>query len=152
MNLDNVTRDDWILGGLALVLAIVVVALPWFSFGGGTVASIPIPSYDLTATDAPDGWLGILALLALIALIADIAVDRLSPQTTLPSIGGSRTTTRFALAAAAVGFLALKFIFHLGHFSDLGFGFWVAVLVSIALVVVAERGRHVPALSQATQA
>ena len=31
MNLENVTRDDWIVGGLALLLAISLLFFPWFS-------------------------------------------------------------------------------------------------------------------------
>jgi hypothetical protein len=102
------------------------------------VFSISVTS---TATGAPDGWLGILAMIALIALIADLAVERLSPQTQLPEIGGSRAATRFILAAAAAGFLVLKFIFHINHFSDLGFGFWVALVLSGGLVYTAMQAR-----------
>ena len=68
MKLENVSRDDWILAGVALLLLITLVALPWFSISVGpfTVTS--------TATGSPDGWLGILGVLALAALIADLAV------------------------------------------------------------------------------
>lgn len=64
--MDNVRREDAIVGGLAVLLIIVLVAFPWFSIGVGPF------SFTLTATDAPDGWLGVLALIALIALIADL--------------------------------------------------------------------------------
>ncbi len=141
MNLDNVRRDDWIVGGLAILLLIALVAFPWFSIGGGSIGGVSIPSFDFTATDAPDGWLGLLAVIALIAAVADLAVERLSPQTQLPEIGGSRTMTRFVLVAAAAGFMALKFLFHLGHFSDLGWGFWLSVVVVGALLYFAEQAR-----------
>ncbi len=56
--MDNVTRDDWIVGGLAVLLAIFLFALPWFdisvSFGPDSVGG------TLTATDGPDGWTGVL--------------------------------------------------------------------------------------------
>jgi len=109
--------------------------------GGGSVGNIPIPSIDLTATDAPSGWLGILALLALIALLADLAIERFSPQTALPNVGGSRTMTRFVLGIAAVVFLVLKFLFNI-HFSDFGFGFWLAVILSVGLVYVLMQARN----------
>ena len=61
MNLDNVRREDWILGGVALLLAIDLLFFPWFS----------ISIFDFSGTDAPDGWLGVLALLATLAVVAD---------------------------------------------------------------------------------
>ena len=42
MKLENVTRDDWIVGGLALLLAIFLLVLPWFSVGGGTGGDAPV--------------------------------------------------------------------------------------------------------------
>ncbi len=68
MNLDNVTRDDWILGGIALFLAIDLLFLPWFDITVGPL------SFTSTATGAPDGWLGILGVLACVALIAAVAL------------------------------------------------------------------------------
>ena len=134
MKLENVSREDWILGGVALLLLITLVALPWFSISVGpfTVTS--------TATGSPDGWLGILGVLALAALIADLAVERLSPQTAVPCIGGSRGQTRFVLALVATLFVALKFLFHI-HFSYFGWGFYVAVVLTIALVWLAHQAR-----------
>jgi uncharacterized membrane protein len=132
---DSVSRDDWILAGLALLLVISLLFLPWFSISFGPFSA------TLTATDAPDGWLGILAVLATVALIADLGVERLSPGTALPNIGGSRTQTRFVLACVAALFVALKFLFHI-HFSDFGFGFYVAIIVAAALVWVALQTRN----------
>jgi uncharacterized membrane protein len=132
---DSVSRDDWILAGLALLLVISLLFLPWFSISFGPFSA------TLTATDAPDGWLGILAVLAAVALIADLGVERLSPGTALPNIGGSRTQTRFVLACVAALFVALKFLFHI-HFSDFGFGFYVAIIVAAALVWVALQTRN----------
>ena len=43
MNVDNVRRDDWIVGGLALLLLLDLLILAWFSFGGTvTVGSTSI--------------------------------------------------------------------------------------------------------------
>jgi hypothetical protein len=36
-------------------------------------------------------------------------------------------------------FLALKFLLHLGHFSDLGFGFWLGLVLTVLLVFAALR-------------
>lgn len=138
MKFDSVSRDDWILAGLALLLIIVLLFLPWFS-ASVTIGSFSA-SFTATATDAPDGLFGILAVLSALALIVDLGVERLSPGTTLPNIGGSRTQTRFVLACVTALFVALKFVFNI-HFSDFGFGFYAAVVLTAGLVWVAFQTR-----------
>jgi hypothetical protein len=134
VNVENVSRDDWILGGVALLLIIDLLFLPWFSITVGPFSS------TLTATDSPDGWLGILAVLVAIVLIVDLAVDRTSPQTQLPSVNNSRTETRFIEACVVALFVALKFLFHI-HFDLFGFGFWAGVILTAALVYLALQAR-----------
>jgi uncharacterized membrane protein YgcG len=134
VNLDNVTRDDWIVGGLGIVLAICLIILPWFDFSVSVGAFSASASYSATST--PDGWLGILAFIAALAVAADLAIERLSPQTTIPSIGGSRTQTRFILALICAAFVVLKFLFHI-HFSLFGWGFYVNVVLTAAFVYFA---------------
>jgi hypothetical protein len=135
VNGENVSRDDWILGGVGLLLVIDLLFLPWFSISFGPI------SVTSTATGAPDGWLGVLAVLAAIAVVADLAIERLSPRTQLPAIGGSRSQTRFILACVAAGFVVLKFLFHV-HFSLFGFGFWLAVILTAGFVYLAIQARH----------
>jgi hypothetical protein len=140
---ENVHRDDWILAGLALLLVLDLLLLAWFSFSasfslGRTSVTV---GGSLTATDSPDGWLGVLAVIAGILLVLDVLVEQVSPQTAVPAIGGSRTATRLVLALAAGLFMALKFLFHLGHFSNLGIGFWVGAVIVIALIYFAFRSR-----------
>ena len=135
MNTTNFTRDDWIVGGVALLLVIDLLFLPWFDLSAGPF------SLSLTATDAPSGWAGILAVLAGVALIADLAIERMSPQTTVPSVNGSRGETRFILACVAAVFVFLKFVFNI-HFSDFGFGFWLGVILTAGLVYVTLQARH----------
>jgi hypothetical protein len=139
MNVDNVSRDDWILGAVALLLAIDLLFLPWFdiSASAGPI-SISVTS---TATGSPDGWLGVLAVITAVAVIVDLGLERLSPQTQVPAIGGSRTSTRFILAVATAVFVALKFLFHI-HFSLFGFGFYAAVVLTVALVYFAYQARE----------
>jgi hypothetical protein len=139
VNLDNVSRDDWILSGIALLLVIDLLFLPWFSVSG----------FTLTATSQFDGWTAVLSVLVSLALIADLAVERFSPGTTLPNIRGSRTETRFVLACVAAGFIALKFLLHI-HFSWFGFGFWVAIVLTIALVYFALQARNAGAMTPGT--
>jgi hypothetical protein len=138
VDLSKFSRDDLIIGGLALLLLIDLLFLPWFdvSVGNGLV-SISVTS---TATGDPDAIWGILAALVTTALILDLALDRLG-VTELPAIGGSRANTRFILAVVAIGLLAVKFILNLDHFSDLGFGFWAAVVLGGGLIFVALQAR-----------
>ena len=133
MNLDKATRD-WIIAGLALLLIISLFFFPWFDLASGPVCSLV--SCTRSATGAPDGWLGILAVLAAIALIADIAIEQFSPQTVLPSVGGGRSATRLMLAGITAAFVALKFLFHI-HFSYFGWGFYLSVVITAALVFLA---------------
>ncbi len=106
MDWSRFSRDDWIVAGVALLLVIDLLFLPWLTASAfGFTAS-------LTATDAPSGWLGVLAVLAALAVIADLAIERLSSGTQVPAIGGSRATTRFVLAIAVAVFVALKFFLH----------------------------------------
>jgi hypothetical protein len=148
VNLDNVSRDDWIVGGLALLLAIDLLFFPWFSVGGGSVGGVSVPSFDFSGTDDPDGWLGILAVLASLLVVVDLAIERLSPQTEIPAISGSRTMTRFVLAVAAAVFMALKFVFNI-HFSDFGWGFYLGVILVAALVYYNVQARQAPGIAMA---
>jgi hypothetical protein len=138
VNLENVTRDDWIVGGLALLLVIALLFFPWFDISVSVGAFSASATYS--ATGSPDGWLGILGMLAALAVVADLAIERLSPQTQIPEIGGSRTSTRFILAAIASAFVALKFLFHI-HFSLFGWGFYLCVVIAIALLYFAAAAR-----------
>jgi hypothetical protein len=137
MDVSKFTRDELILGGVALLLVIDLLFLPWFdiSIGIGTFKV----SATSTATGSPDGWLGVLAVLVTLALLAYMVVEGLG-DVELPTVGGSSATTRLAVAALAAGFVALKFLFNI-HFSLFGIGFWGAVVLSAALVVLAARGR-----------
>jgi hypothetical protein len=90
-------------------------------------------------TGAPDGWLGALAVLASLALVADLGLERLTTAD-LPAIGGTRATTRLALAIFAAACVALKFLFNV-HFDLFGIGFWAAVVLAGALIFVAARER-----------
>jgi hypothetical protein len=135
VNFSDVSRDDRILAGLALLLIISLLFLPWYSLSLGPI------SITATATDNPDGWTGVLAVLAAIALIVDLGIERLSPGTAVPNIGGSRVNTRFVLACVTALFVALKFLLHV-HFSWFGFGFYVSVILTAALVWVSLQARN----------
>lgn len=137
VSLESFSREEQILAGVALLLAIDLLFLPWFEVG---VAGF---SVSTSATQNPDGWLGVLALLAALAVIADLAIERLSPHIQLPSLSRGHGATRFLLASAAGACVGLKFLFHI-HFSLFGVGFWLAAILSIALVLLASRLHHTP--------
>ncbi len=132
---ETVSRGEWIVVVLAVLLALDLLFLPWFSLtitGGAQTVPISDP-----ATGAPDGWLGVLAVLAVVALLADVGVEQLSPQTQLPAIGDSRARTRMVLALIAAGLLAFKLLIHFG--SAGGIGFWGALLLAGGLVYTTRR-------------
>src|SRR5690348_12285132 len=137
MDLGKFSREELIVGGIALLLAIDLLFLPRFDITVG-IGTFSV-SATSTATGAPDGWLGVLAVVALLALVADVVVERLG-GVSVPTLGGSRASTRLALAGAAAAFIALKFLFHV-HFSLFGFGFWAAVVLTGALVALVARER-----------
>jgi hypothetical protein len=143
MDLSKFTRDEIIMAGVALLLAIDLLFLPWFdisvSFGDFHVSATS------SGTGSPDGWLGVLAVLAALAVIADLALERFG-NVDLPAINGGHATTRFVLACVAAGFVALKFLFHI-HFDLFGFGFWAAIVLAAALVVSAARARDAERLT-----
>jgi hypothetical protein len=137
MDVSKFTREELTLAGVALLLVLDLLLLPWFDISVG-FGSFKM-SATSSATGAPDGWLGALAVLASIAIVADLALERLG-NVELPTIGGTRATTRLVLAAVAAGFVGLKFLFHI-DFSLFGFGFWAGVVLAGALVTVAVRAR-----------
>jgi hypothetical protein len=144
LHLERIARDDWIVIAVATLLAFDLLVLPWFSFGatinvGSTAVSI---GGSLTAVDAPDAWLGVLAVLSCAFLIADLAFERLSPETRLPSIAADRETTRYVLACVAAGLIAVKFVLHIGRFGELALGFWLGLLLVAGLIALTRRDRQ----------
>ena len=143
LHLERLTRVDWILAGVAALLVLDLLALPWFSFGatirvGSDSVSI---GGSLTAVDAPDAWLGVLAVLSCAFLITDLAFERLWPETRLPSIASDRESTRYILACVSAGLIGLKFVLHLGRFGELALGFWLGLLLVAGLVALTRRAR-----------
>jgi hypothetical protein len=128
VNLDNVSREDWIVGGVALLLAICLLFFPWYhvSISIGPLSG----SADRAATSSPYAIWGVLALITSLLLLTDLAVGRLVPQAKVPAINDSRTMTRMAIAGLTLLLLVIKFLAHVG---DFGWGFFLAVVAVIAL-------------------
>jgi hypothetical protein len=124
----NLERDDWIVGGLALLLLIAVLVFPWYSV---TVSAGQFSvSETRPAIQAPYAWPAILAALALVWLLVDLIWQRSIPDKKLPTIRDGRTT-RFVCAVLAAVFLVLKLLLHDGN---LGWGFFLIVIVAVALI------------------
>ena len=62
MDLSKFSRDELILAGVAILLALDLLFLPWFEVSIG-LGSLEL-SASSTGTGAPDGWLGVLRVLA----------------------------------------------------------------------------------------
>ena len=104
LRLERIRPEDWVVIAVAGVLMFDLLVLPWFSFGatinvGSAMISI---GGSLTGADAPDAWLGVLAVISCAFLIADLALERLSPETTVPTLAADRLTTRFKIGRAHV--------------------------------------------------
>jgi MFS-type transporter involved in bile tolerance (Atg22 family) len=131
----GVTRDDWIVGGLALALLVTVLVFPWYH---ATVTTVNGPRFveplNRPAVQAPYAWAAIIAALALVVLLVDLGLQRWMPDLEVTAIGNQRRPARFVLAAIAVVFLLLKFLLHAGN---LGWGFVLAVIVAVALLYTA---------------
>jgi hypothetical protein len=53
MSLEKLSRDDMIVGGVALLAVISLLFFPWFSFSAGPY------SVSTSGTGSPDGFLGV---------------------------------------------------------------------------------------------
>jgi hypothetical protein len=126
------TGEDLTIAGLALVLIVAVALLPWFSL---TLLGL---TFTISATDAPDGWLGVIALAAAVAVFADIGLEHFAPDAPVPALRGDRKGTRFMVSVLAAGAIALKFLLHV-HFGWFGFGFYLCVVDVAALVLITHR-------------
>lgn len=126
MDFSKLSRQDLMVGvgGLALIVGLLV--FPWFS---DTVFGY---AYKTEATDGPGmGW-AVIALVILFALVLDLGLARFSPEITVPTTKYGREMTR-ALAVGVI--IVLMVIRILWHVSDLGWGFYVD-LILLAVVAV----------------
>jgi hypothetical protein len=142
VTVDKARREDWIVAGLALLLVIDLLELPWHTIGGVTISGISLPSISDPATGPPAALLGVLAVLASLAVLLDVVVEHLSPETSIPSIGGNRSLTRYLLAIAAAACIGLKFVLHLTQIGNLGVGFWFGAPLAAALVYATRKARR----------
>ena len=75
MDMSRFTCDELILAGVALLLAIDLLYVPWFDISIG-IGAFKVSATG-SATGSPYGWLGVLAVLATLAMMAYLALERL---------------------------------------------------------------------------
>lgn len=134
MDLSTLNREDWIVGGGGILLLIDLLFFPWHH-ESASIGAVSI-SASQSATSAPDAIWGVLALLVTIAIVVDLALARFSPQTLLPTTQLGRDMTRVAAAGVVLLLLLIKLF---AHTSYLGFGAYLGLILSIAVLVGAYR-------------
>jgi hypothetical protein len=139
VDFSKLSREDWMVGGGAIVLIIDLLFFAWHSYSLG-----PLGSADFSGTGSPDSIWGVLALIVTILVLVDLSLARFSPQTVLPTTQLGRDLTRAAAAAAGLLFLLIKFVSNTGSSA---FGCWLGLVLGIVIVAGAwlnAQGRTTP--------
>ena len=126
MDFSKLSREDWMVGGGALLLIIDLLFFAWHSYSFGPV------SVDSSGTGAPDGIWGVLALIVTIVVRGDLLLARFSPETQIPTTQLGRELTRAAAAGLGLLFLLIKFISNTGSSA---FGCWLGLVLGVVVVV-----------------
>ena len=124
MDFSKLSREDLMVAAGGLILAIGLLAFPWFSvsFGGLTATAV--------ATSSSGGIWAVLALIVLIAVIVDLLLARWSPATAVPTTRLGREKTRAAAVGLVVVLMVIKLISHTGNY---GWGFFVDIVLLAAV-------------------
>jgi hypothetical protein len=122
-------------------LALNLLVSPWFSIESGPIAT------NFSATDLPYGWTAVVAVVCALSIVIDLAIERLTSWK-VPAIGGTQSINRLILAGVTAAFVLLKFLLHV-DFRYFGWGFYLGVVLTIALVYFAVQARNAPAVTTA---
>jgi hypothetical protein len=133
----KLSREDLMVAAGGLLLAIGLLAFPWFSvsFDGFTATA--------AATSSTGGIWAVLALIVLIFVLIDLLLARLSPGTTIPTSQLGRERTRLVAVGVVVVLMIIKLISHTGNY---GWGFYV----DIVLLIVVAAGAWLNAQGKST--
>jgi hypothetical protein len=138
MERGKLTKLDHWTAGMALVLVIDLLALPWVDVSVGPL------SYSSAGTGGPDGFLGVLALLLALAVGVDVVLAGYAPAVRLGALEAfGRGRARLVAASAAGVLVVVKLLLH-PHPSYLGAGCWIALVLAAGLVVLTARLRVQP--------
>ena len=121
MDFSTLSREDWVVGGGALLLIIDILFLPWHSVSG----------FDFTGAGAPGGIWGVLALIVTIAVLVDLTLARFNPAVQVPTSQLGRDMTRTAAAGLGLVLVLIKFI---DNTSSLAIGTWLGIILAIVVV------------------
>ncbi len=125
MDFSKLSREDLMVLGGGLLLFIGLLAFPWYS-----ISFLGLGSVDRTAIESPYAIWGILALIVTIVIVADLALAKFSPATQIPTTQYGRDFTRVGACALLLLLLFIKFIAHVGSF---GWGFFIDVILALAV-------------------
>jgi hypothetical protein len=117
-------RGVQITGIAGILLLIGLLAFPWYSVSAFGFSA------TLTATQGPGAWAVILGIIVLIALLGTIIIRRFTTSQ-LPELPISWSAAELYAAIAVAVFVVIKFLSHIGNF---GWGFYINVILTIALV------------------
>jgi len=131
--LSQLSRSEQVAGAAGILLLIGIFAFPWYHVG---VASVTIDgqtfggaSYSGNALQGPGSFFSVVALIVLIALLAEMAITRFT-TVELPSLPFSWNLAELGGGVAVLALLVIKILFHIGNF---GWGFYVDMILAIAL-------------------
>jgi hypothetical protein len=137
--LNQFSRGEQITGAAGILLLIGVFAFPWYhvGFAGVTFAGTTYGggSYDGNVLQGPGSFFSYLAMIVLIALLAELVVSRFT-SVKLPDLPISWAVAEVSGAVAVLALLVIKILFHIGNF---GWGFYVDMVLAIALVYGATK-------------
>ena len=125
MDFSKLSRNDWMVGGGGILLIIDILAFPWHANG----------PFSLTGTDTPGGIWAVLALVVALVVVVDLALERFSPNTVIPTTKLGRAMTRAAAAGVALVLVVFKLILP-SHGTDfLGWGFYAGIVLAVVVAV-----------------
>ena len=128
MDFSKLSREDLMVAGGGLLLAIGLIAFPWFS--------VSVAGFTATAV-ATSSTGGIWAVLI------DLLLARWSPATTIPTTQLGREKTRTVAVGLVVVLVLIKLLSHTGNY---GWGFFV----DLVLLVVVAAGAWLNAQGKST--
>jgi len=127
LDFSKLSREDLMVLAGGILLFIGLIAFPWYSISAG-----PFGSYDRAALESPYAIWGILAMIVTIVVVSDLALERFSPATQIPTTQLGRGMTRVAACGLLLVLLFIKFVAHVG---DFGWGFFIDVVLAIVVFV-----------------
>ncbi|HSL57291.1 MAG TPA: hypothetical protein VK866_05570 [Acidimicrobiales bacterium] len=119
MDFKKLTLGDQILGGTSLAVFLVLLIFPWHSVDFG------LGSFDIGATESPNGFWGLLGILLALVLLASVIVKMTTAK--VPDLPIPMGDAQFYGAIAMLAVLVLKLVLET---ESLAIGAYLAILLS----------------------